>query len=165
MRRFVVFAVIAAELYGAARWWRQNRRVGADVVNRVVDPWVERRNLINGSGGQLGLIEHVGRNSGIVRHTPVHPTPTPDGYRIIVPIGDRSEWARNVLAAGRCRLVLGSQVVELDKPVLEVPADVPGVPRLLRALFGWLGFRYLRLRSFSAPRNAAAVPVLETAPV
>lgn len=165
MRKFVAFAVIAAELYGAARWWRQNRRAGVDVVNRVIDPWVVRRGLISGSGGQLGLIEHVGRKSGIVRQTPVHPTPTPDGVQIIVPVGDRSEWARNVLAAGHCRLVLGSQLIELDDPVLEMPADVFGVPRPVRALFGWLGFRYLHLRSSTAPRKTVVVQLIETAPV
>jgi hypothetical protein len=71
---------------------------------------------------------------------------TADGFRIIVPVGDRSEWARNVLAAGRCRLLLGDEVLELDEPMLETPAQVPGLPRLACGLFSWLGFRYLHLR-------------------
>ncbi len=41
------------------------------------------------------------------------------------------------------------------KPVLETPAQAPGLSRPVRALFGWLGFRYLRLRTFRE-----AVPVV-----
>jgi hypothetical protein len=159
---FVAAAV--AGLFGAARWWRQNRRAGADFVNRIVDPWLVRRGLIGGSHGELGLIEHIGRKSGNVRRTPIHPMPTADGFRIIVPIGERSEWARNVLAAGHCRLVLDGRVLELHDPVLESPAEVPGIPSPVRALFEWLGFRYLRLRTFRATQaNAPAVTIERTA--
>lgn len=148
MRKLLFLILAAAGLYGAARWWREHRRFGADVVNRIIDPWLERQGVISGSHGELGLIEHVGRKTGIVRRTPIHPEPTDDGFRIIVPIGEQSEWARNVLAAGHCRMVLGDRTIELDEPVLETPADVPGLPRPVRALFEWLGFRYLRLRTF-----------------
>jgi hypothetical protein len=165
MRKYLVFAVIAVEVYGAARWWRNNRRAGADFVNRSVDPWLQRQGFVSGSRGQLALIEHVGRRSGIVRRTPVHPMPTADGFRIIVPIGERSEWARNVLAAGHCRLVLGDTLLELDEPVLETPSSVPGIPRPMRALFEWLGFRYLRLRTFSEPRVEVVAPPSQPAPV
>ncbi len=165
MRKYLLVAVVAVELYGAARWWRQNRRAGAQFVNLTVDPWLERRGLIGASHGELGLIEHVGRTSGIVRRTPIHPMPTEDGYRIIVPIGEQSEWVRNVLAAGHCRLVLGDLLLELDEPVLETPAEVPGLARPVRALFGWLGFRYLRLHAFSDPLIDAAPAPGEAAPV
>jgi deazaflavin-dependent oxidoreductase (nitroreductase family) len=147
MRKFIVLAATVAGLYGAVLWWRQNRRVGTDLVNRVINPWLVRRNLIGGSRGELALIEHVGRKSGTVRRTPIHPMPTADGYRIIVPVGEQSEWVRNVLAAGHCRLVLGDRLVDLDEPMLETPAEVPGLPRPVRALFEWLGFRYLRLHT------------------
>jgi deazaflavin-dependent oxidoreductase (nitroreductase family) len=159
MRKLLFFMAAAVGLYGAARWWRENRRVGADVVNRIVDPWLVRQGVIGSSGGELGLIEHVGRKSGTVRRTLIHPMPTEDGFRIIVPIGEESEWARNVLAAGHCRLVLGDRTVELDEPVLEAPAEVPGLPGPVRALFEWLGFRYLRLRTFGVSRaDAGASP-------
>jgi deazaflavin-dependent oxidoreductase (nitroreductase family) len=108
------------------------------------------------------LIEHVGRRSGIVRRTPIHPVPTDDGFRIIVPIGEESEWARNVLAAGHCRLVLGDRLVELDQPVLERPAEVPDLPGPVRGLFEWLGFRYLRLRTIEETFDV--VPAIEETP-
>jgi hypothetical protein len=87
--------------------------------------------------------------------------PIPDGFRIIVPVGEQSQWARNVLAAGHCRLLVGDRVFELDEPVLETPAEVPDLPRPVRALFGWLGFRYLRLRTFGETQPEAATPSLE----
>ena len=149
MRKLVFLAAAAASLYGAARWWRRNRRFGADFVNRSINPWLERRGLLSGSRGELALIEHVGRKSGTVRRAAIHPMPIEGGFRIIVPVGEESQWARNVLAAGHCRLLLGDRVIELDEPVLEAPAEVPGLRRPVRALFEWLGFRYLRLRTFA----------------
>jgi deazaflavin-dependent oxidoreductase (nitroreductase family) len=165
MRKLIVVAATAAGLYITARWWREHRRAGADVVNRIIDPWLARRGVFSGSRGEFGLIEHVGRKSGTVRQTPIHPMPTADGFRIIVPIGERSEWARNVLAAGRCRLLLGDQSLELDEPVLETPAEVPDLPRPVRALFEWLGFRYLRLRTAETTRLDAAAQTIEVAPI
>src|SRR3954447_25184419 len=46
MRRLMFVVAAAAGLYGAARWWRHNRRVGADFVNRIVDPWLEGHGLV-----------------------------------------------------------------------------------------------------------------------
>jgi deazaflavin-dependent oxidoreductase (nitroreductase family) len=158
MRKLLFIVGAASGLLLVARWWRDNPRFGAGFVNRIVNPWLERRGVIEGSRGELALIEHVGRRSGVVRRTPIHPIPTADGYRIIVPIGSRSEWARNVLAAGHCRLVLGDRLVDLDEPVLEKPAQVPGLPRPVKTLFGWLGFRYLRLRTLGDAPPVAATP-------
>jgi deazaflavin-dependent oxidoreductase (nitroreductase family) len=159
MRKLLFLVATVVGLYGAIRWWRENRRVGAGLVNRVIDPWLERQGVVGSSRGELGIIEHVGRKSGTVRRTLIHPVPTAEGYRIIVPIGERSEWARNVLAAGHCRLELDNRVIELDEPVLESPADVPGLPRPVRALFEWLGFRYLHLRTFGVADAHGAAPI------
>jgi hypothetical protein len=160
MRKLIFFSSTAVGLYGAVRWWRQNRRVGADLVNRIVDPWLQDRGLISGSRGEFALIEHVGRNSGIVRRTPVRPMPTENGFRIIVPLGEQSEWAQNVLAARHCRLLVGDQLLELDEPVLERPTDVADLPHPVRAVFEWLGFRYLRLRTLGETQPHAVVPAV-----
>jgi deazaflavin-dependent oxidoreductase (nitroreductase family) len=149
MRRLIVFVAFAGGLYAAVRWWRGHRRTGAGFVNRVVNPWLLRSGIIRTSHDELGIIEHVGRRSGTVRRTPVHPVPIEGGYRIIVPIGEASEWVRNVRAAGHCRLILGDRVIELDEPMLETAAQVPELSRPVRALFDWLGFRYLRLHTLS----------------
>jgi deazaflavin-dependent oxidoreductase (nitroreductase family) len=165
MRKLVFGVAGAACLYGAALWWRHHRRVGTDFVNRTVNPWLDRRGLIGSSRGELGLIEHVGRRSGTVRRTAVHPMPTGDGFRFIVPVGEQSQWARNVLAAGHCRLQVGDRLFELEEPVLETPSDVPALPRAVRALFGWLGFRYLRLRRIGEAQTGIPIPEVEVEPV
>jgi deazaflavin-dependent oxidoreductase (nitroreductase family) len=165
MRRLVVFIATITGIYALVLWWRRHPRVGTDFVNRTVNPWLERHGWISGSRGELGLIEHVGRRSGTVRRTPIHPVPTADGFRIIVPVGERSEWVRNVRAAGHCRLILGDRVVQLDEPVVESAADVPDLPRPVRALFEWLGFRYLRLHALSDVAVESAEAVVEPAEV
>ena len=165
MRRLVFVIAAVSGLLALAEWWRRHRRAGTDFVNRVVNPWLERRGLISGSRGELGLIEHVGRRSGTVRRTPIHPVPTADWFRIIVPVGESSEWLRNVLAAGHCRLVLGDRVVELDEPLVESPADVPGLARPMRALFEWLGFRYLRLHALGESPLVPDDAFVQPAPV
>jgi deazaflavin-dependent oxidoreductase (nitroreductase family) len=164
MRRIVFLAALVAGIYGAVEWWRHNRRAGAGLMNRVVNSWLQRRDLIRASNGELALVEHVGRRTGTVRRTPIHPMPIDGGYRIIAPIGEGSEWARNVLAAGGCRLIVNDEVLELDEPVLETPDEVPGLPRPVRALFDWLGFRYLRLSVASGDRTDAAVAVPDAVP-
>jgi deazaflavin-dependent oxidoreductase (nitroreductase family) len=148
MRRRSFAAATVLGLYAVVLWWRRHPRVGTDVMNRTINPWLERHGVIGGSRGELALIEHVGRRSGTVRRTPVHPMPTVDGFRIIVPVGARSQWAQNLLAAGHGSMLFGDRRYELDEPVLETPLEVPGLPLPVRALFEWLGFRYLRLHTF-----------------
>jgi deazaflavin-dependent oxidoreductase (nitroreductase family) len=146
MRRLllVVAALGAAAVAGAA-WWRRNPRFGSEYVNRVVDPWLVRRGIVDRSGGEIGLLEHVGRRSGIVRVTPVHPVATERGFRIVVPLGRESHWAQNVMAAGHCRIQVGDVIHELDEPVLVAPSAVAGIPIGVARVMEWLGFRYLVL--------------------
>ena len=162
MRRSLVFiGAGGAAAIGAAAWWRGHRRVGSAWVNRVVDPWLVNHGIVDSTRGEIGLIEHVGRTTGVVRVSPVHPVPTADGFRIIVPLGVESQWARNVLAAGHCRLYIGETVYELDEPVLVVPSRVEGVPRLARHVMEWLGFRYLCLHELAEmPGRSAEGPRL-----
>ena len=89
-------------------------------MNRVVNPWLVEHQAADRSAGEIGLLEHIGRASGKVRVSPVHPVPIEGGYRIVVPLGAESQWARNVLAAGHCRLQIGDSVHELGL--------APGVP-------------------------------------
>jgi deazaflavin-dependent oxidoreductase (nitroreductase family) len=142
----VLVTAIAVEAAGALIWWRRHPRLGSDFVNRVVDPWIVRSNIVERSRGELALLEHVGRSTGIVRRTPVRPVPIDPGFRIIVPLGLESQWARNVLAAGGCRLVVGDVVHELDEPMLVSPLAIHGIPWAVRQVMRWLGFRYLLLR-------------------
>src|SRR5919204_815274 len=49
-----------------------------------------------------GVIEHRGRRSGKAFHTPVVVRPTDDGFVVPMPWGERTDWYRNVRAAGGC---------------------------------------------------------------
>ena len=46
--------------------------------------------------------------------------------------------------------------------MLETQAEVPGLPRLVRGLFEWLGFRYLRLRAVGETLDAVVPTTVET---
>ena len=106
---------------------------------------------MSGAGrSEIGTIEHIGRKSGTRRLTPVHPVATEGGFRIVVPLGERSEWARNVVSAGHCRLQLHDRVYQLDEPTLVEPEFAPGLSGPARWLSSRLGFRYLLLRAFSS---------------
>jgi hypothetical protein len=140
-----VTAISAAAIGVMAIAWRRDPRIGSAYVNRVVNPWLLERGLAGGQHSEIGPLEHIGRKSGVRRLTPVHPEPTATGFRFVVPLGTRSEWARNVLAAGRCRVQLHEQVYELAEPRFVSPRDLPDLPRILRAILAALGFMYLTL--------------------
>ena len=162
MRRIRSIAlVLVGSVTVAALVWRRNRRIGTRFVNAVVNPMLVRRGLAGGGRSEIGTLEHVGRHSGIRRLTPVHPEPTADGFRIVVPLGAESEWVRNVFAAGHCRIQLHDTVYELDEPRRVSPAALDGIPRPLRAIERALGFEYLVLHRFGAATGSlvsAAVP-------
>jgi deazaflavin-dependent oxidoreductase (nitroreductase family) len=142
-------AGLGAALGAGLVTWRRDPRIGSAWVNRTVNPWLLERGLAGGKHSEIGPLEHVGRRSGLVRLTPVHPEPTATGFRIVVPLGARSEWARNVLAAGRCRIGLHEQVYELASPRLVSPAVLDDLPPAMRACMVALGFRYLLLETIA----------------
>ena len=150
MRRLLMVAGGVTAVCVAAAAWRRNRRFGTQFVNRIVNPALLRRHLAGSGRSEIGALEHVGRKTRTLRRTPVHPEPTADGFRIIVPLGSESQWARNVLAAGHCRLQVHDTTYELDEPRLISPDQVAGMPWLLRRLETALGFRYLVLHRFVA---------------
>ncbi|WP_066586653.1 nitroreductase family deazaflavin-dependent oxidoreductase [Cellulomonas timonensis] len=84
-----------------------NRRV----TNRVLGPLAVRM-------PPLAVIHHVGRRSGIPRATPVMAFRTARGVAIALTYGPDVDWLRNVLAAGRARLVQGGRTTALVDPVL-----------------------------------------------
>jgi len=170
-KRIALLAVVITWGGAFVRWWRRHPRFGAAAINRIVNPWLIRRGVATGSRGEIALLEHVGRSTGTVRVTPIHPVRTADGFRIIVPLGGESQWALNVLAAGRCRVQIGDTVHELDEPRFLAPAEVAQIPRPAAAVMAWLGFRYLGLHRFqeaagslqTVPREANLAPT-EAAP-
>ena len=164
MRRLVAIsggsAILAAIVTGTVVYWRRNPRVGTRFVNAVVNPGLLKRGLAGGEKSEIGTVEHIGRRSGIRRLTPVHPESIPGGFRIVVPLGGHSEWARNVLAAGHCRLQLHDLVYDLDEPAMIEASDARDLPRIVRGVMQVLGFQYLTLRTFAV--TTGALEPLET---
>jgi deazaflavin-dependent oxidoreductase (nitroreductase family) len=84
------------------RWWTQ-------VNKRVFNPAELRR-------GVRPVLTHVGRSSGATYRTPLDAHPVDGGYVFVLVYGSRSDWVRNVLAAGHARLRVDGQDLELTSP-------------------------------------------------
>ena len=156
MRRIVAVVVSAVAVF-AIRAWRHNPRMGTAFVNTVINPLLVRRGLAGGRNSEIGMLEHVGRKSGVRRLTLVHPEPTADGFRVLVPLGAESQWARNVLAAGHCQIHLHDQVFDLDEPAILSAAEAAHLPWLVRRVMAALGFRYIHLRTFAVSGESSSL--------
>ncbi len=157
MRKLVlIVAALVAAGAGVVVAWRRNPRIGTHLTNEVLNPFFVERGISGVGRSELGTLEHVGRVTGTRHLTPVHPVPTAEGFRIVVPLGAKSEWARNVIAAGRCRIQLHDTVYELDEPVLLTAGEMPdtaGAP-----LLDLLGVQYLLLRRFGEAPGSLEQP-------
>jgi deazaflavin-dependent oxidoreductase (nitroreductase family) len=90
-------------------WW-------GHVNKRVFNP----RSLRN---GKWQVIDHVGRTSGRAYRTPIEALPVDDGFIIVLVYGSRSDWVRNVLAAGTATLEIDGGKVDLVEPVVITAAE------------------------------------------
>jgi deazaflavin-dependent oxidoreductase (nitroreductase family) len=102
-------------------------------VNRMTNAKVMRRAGKPGSG--VAVIEHVGRVSGAEYSTPVTVAETDTGFAVVLPYGTRPDWLRNVLAAGRAKVIHEGVRFEVGSPVVlsDGSADHFFPPRQLRA--------------------------------
>lgn len=165
-RMLAILGLVGATTAGLVVYWRFFPRAGLEWTNKVFNPWLVANGWSGGGPSELGTIEHIGRRTGTRHLTPVHPVPTPDGFRIVVPLADRSEWAKNVLAAGHCRIQLHDVVYELDEPLLVRPVDCRELSAVTRWAAARLGFKYLRLHRFAeAPGELAPVGSAAASPV
>nr|WP_240918731.1 nitroreductase family deazaflavin-dependent oxidoreductase [Rhodococcus sp. 14C212] len=99
------------------------------VTNRLTRPLAAHLPL-------TAVLEHNGRRTGRRYRTPVLVFGRVGGYRIALTYGPRTDWVRNVLAAGGCTLHTRGRRIDLVDPVLgRDPAArwaPPGVRTLLR---------------------------------
>jgi hypothetical protein len=158
MRKLLALALgIGAAIVGVAATVRYTR-FGSGFANDVVNPYLVRRGISGSGPSELGTLEHVGRRTGIRRLTPLHPVRTETGFRIAVPLGERSEWAQNVVAAGHCRMQLHDVVYELDQPVVLAASELPDIAPPAAWVLDWIGAEYLLLRRFAeSPGQLAPV--------
>jgi deazaflavin-dependent oxidoreductase (nitroreductase family) len=93
-------------------------------------------------------IHHTGRRSGALYVTPT--SARLDKTRIVVPLtfGNRSDWCRNVLAAGGCTVQLGGRSYEAADPTLYWREDLRDQLRGPFNPLERLTFRLLRIRQF-----------------
>jgi deazaflavin-dependent oxidoreductase (nitroreductase family) len=89
----------------------------ARINRRFLNPAEIRR-------GVRPVLIHVGRSSGTTYRTPLDAHPIADGYVFIPMYGPRTDWVRNVLAAGTARLSVGGAEVALSSPRLVAKKDV-----------------------------------------
>jgi deazaflavin-dependent oxidoreductase (nitroreductase family) len=94
------------------------------------------------------MVHHRGRRSGRAYATPVQiRTMGPDHFVIAVPWPERSQWFRNVLAAGGCTLTWRGAEHRTDAPTLITASEAaPAYTRLERFLIRLTGLtQFLRL--------------------
>jgi deazaflavin-dependent oxidoreductase (nitroreductase family) len=70
------------------------------------------------------LLTHTGRRSGKTYQTPLGAQPYGDGFVVSLPYGSRTDWCRNVMAAGTCKLAFRGQIYRLERPEIIPAAQV-----------------------------------------
>jgi deazaflavin-dependent oxidoreductase (nitroreductase family) len=70
--------------------------------------------IAHSSRGPFSTIRHVGRKSGRLYETPVILAKVPEGFIAELTYGERVDWYRNVLAAGRCVVVHHGQEYQVS---------------------------------------------------
>jgi len=107
-------------------------------------------------GAYASIVRHRGRTSGAEYETPIGVVADGETFLVALPYGVRSQWLRNVLAAGSAILVHEGTTYHVDRPELIPMATVAD-----RFSAGDQGmFRWLRvedcLRLGKAERTEAA---------
>ena len=67
-------------------------------------------------GTKTSVVRHVGRRSGRTYQTPVVVARHDDSFLIALPYGERTDWLKNVLAAGSATIMADGRTYEVDRP-------------------------------------------------
>jgi deazaflavin-dependent oxidoreductase (nitroreductase family) len=85
-------------------------RVNLVVTNRLTMP-------IAGRLPWFGVLEQVGRRSGVVRRTPLNVFASGEGLWVVaLTYGPGVQWLRNIEAAGECRMLIRGRWLRLVEP-------------------------------------------------
>src|SRR2546421_3891487 len=76
---------------------RQLAKFNIAVTNRITG-------LFAGWLPGFGILTHIGRKSGKIYRTPVNVFRSGNGFVIVLTYSSKSEWVKNVLAAGGCQI-------------------------------------------------------------
>ncbi|NUR47839.1 MAG: nitroreductase family deazaflavin-dependent oxidoreductase [Hamadaea sp.] len=101
--------------------------------------------------GAFADLEHVGRRSGLVHHTPVRAFLVGDVVIVGLNFGQRSDWFRNIMNSGFCEMRLGRERLTLGNPrVVPVDRGTKDIPWLFR--FG--------LRHMAHTKECVVLPIM-----
>lgn len=91
-------------------------------------------------GATYGFLRHVGRSSGTTYETPLGIERTEDGFVIAIVYGEKTQWVKNVLAAGSAEIVLEGETHLVERPEIisieEANAWIPERDRRMSSLVG-----------------------------
>ncbi len=90
--------------------------------------------------GHLDIVEleHTGRKTGTVRHTPIMAFRDGDEVTVALTYGPKVQWLKNVTAAGGARMRFGDTWVRLGAPVmLGAVEGLSRMPQPQRTLLRW----------------------------
>ena len=104
-----VLAILAVPILLMRFRKRWLARINIVLTNRITSRFAAR---LPG----FGILTHVGRKSGRVYRTPVNVFRVPEGFLIALTYGRESEWVRNVIAAGGCKLETRGVQYQLSSP-------------------------------------------------
>jgi deazaflavin-dependent oxidoreductase (nitroreductase family) len=123
-------------------------------VRILMRPLTKKLNpvILNFAGGRrfpmAAQLTHVGRRSGRTYVTPVSARRTGDVVLIALTFGNRSDWARNVWAAGGCALRMDGVEYQASGPAFVSRADAATEVRAAFSPFERLGVRMLGIKQF-----------------
>jgi deazaflavin-dependent oxidoreductase (nitroreductase family) len=108
-----------------------------------------------------GIVHHRGRTSGRDYTTPVGIVPVDDGFVIALVYGARTNWLRNVLAAGSATIVHEGRTFPVDRPeVVRMTDVIDHFPASDRRGFRLLRVEHaLRVRRAGGDADATSLPV------
>jgi len=94
------------------------------LFTRAMRPLALRSAGKEGSG--TSVVGHVGRRSGRTYQTPVIAARHDDSFLIALPYGQRTDWLKNILAAGSAAIVTNGHTYEVDRPEVIPMAEATG---------------------------------------
>jgi hypothetical protein len=90
--------------------------------------WINPRAVMRGN---WPVLVDVGRNSGTTYRTPLeaYPLADGDGYVFTINYGSKSDWPRNVMAAGSATVEIDGESLELRNPRMDMSSSAWPSPR------------------------------------
>lgn len=127
--------------------------LGSRLLNPLMAKLAGRRHV-----RLFAVLQHRGRRSGRVYKTPVVAQRTSEGFVVPMPFGEKTDWYRNLLAAGEGMIRWNGATYHVVEPqVVEWAAARPDFHRLERLAVPVVGIkRFMRLRYVPADASRVA---------